>query len=184
MSINRQDLIDIGNIRVQSWERKNAELLSHYDTKKVRELIQTFSEVEDVNPVRDMLQQPWFTEQSESEQFRLVGVAMKHAFDVMFLTLYDRAVFDRHLVVTESTEEGEQQLQTMRADVAKYRDIQAQYNQQQAAIADEPVEVVEDPHDVCVREFHELGSAAFKAKYISNTANRPIYEEAINRGLL
>jgi len=41
-----------------------------------------------------------------------------------------------------------------------------------------------DPVDVCVRDFHELGSNAFKTKWIANTKNRVFYELAIDRGRL
>jgi hypothetical protein len=40
-----------------------------------------------------------------------------------------------------------------------------------------------DPVDVCVREFHEMGSRAFQAKYLNNSLNRKFYEAAIDRGI-
>jgi hypothetical protein len=39
-----------------------------------------------------------------------------------------------------------------------------------------------DPVDVCVKEFHELGSKAFQVKYLNNVHNRKFYEAAIAAG--
>jgi hypothetical protein len=183
MSINRQDILDFGRMGIKKWEKKNAELLSCYDSKKLREIMGTFSELEsDVNPVRDLLNEPGFGDLSENKQIRAAISAIDHSFNVIFNTLFSRGALDRLLVVSETTDEAEQQVERIREEIADYEQEQHDRQQQAAAIAAAPVEVVEDPHDVCVRDFHEMGSAAFKAKYISNQSMRQVYENVVAAG--
>jgi len=183
--ISRQDLVDLGQVGIKKWEKKNAELLSCYDSAKLRSLMGTFSEIEtDVNPVRDLLNEKGLHELPERDQFNTVIDAVEHSFNLIFLTLLDRSTLGRLLIVSEAeiTDEAEKQLSKMRQDVHAYEANQRARQQEAAAIAAEPETVVEDPQDVCVREFHNLGSAAFRAKYISNTANRHIYESCVSQG--
>jgi len=182
-SISRQDLVDLGQVGIKKWERKNAELLSCYDSAKLRSLMGTFSELEsNINPVRDLLNEQGFSDLPENQQFTAVIRAIEHSFNIIFLILFDRSALDRLLAVDETTTESEQQVERMREEVAEYESNQRARQQEAAANAAEPEPIVEDPHDVCVRDFHNLGSAAFRAKYISNTANRHIYEACVSQG--
>lgn len=60
----------------------------------------------------------------------------------------------------------------------------AAHNVEPVAEVVAPVVVQIDPVALCVKEFNEMGSAQFKRKYLDDRRNRPIYEAAIDRGLL
>jgi hypothetical protein len=183
MSINRQDIIDFGRLGIQKWEKKNAELLSCYDSAKLRSLMGTFSELEsNINPVRDLLNEQGFSNLPENQQFSAVIRAIEHSFNVIFLTLFDRGALDRLLVIDETTDEAEAQVAQMRQEVAVYESNQRARQQEAAAIAAAPVEIAIDPVDQCVADFHALGSAQFKQKYINNTHGREHYNAAIASG--
>jgi hypothetical protein len=183
MSINRQDLVDFGQMGIKKWERKNAELLSCYDSAKLRSLMGTFSELEsNINPVRDLLNDQGFSDLPENQQFTAVIRAIEHSFDVIFLTLFDRGALDRLLVIDETTTEAEQQVERMREEIAEYEADQRALQQQAAAIAAAPVEIAIDPVDQCVADFHAMGSAQFKAKYLNNQHGRTHYNAAIAAG--
>jgi hypothetical protein len=176
MSIDRQDLIDFGRMGIQQFEKKNAELLSCFDVNKLRQQMATFSELETkVNPVRDALQEPDFNELPEGGtggQFDVVCRALEHSFNVIFLMLFDRQAL--RLVVDEVTEEADNQVERMRNAVAQY-EAEKRARQQQAAeveaeLAAIPVPV--DPIDQVVHDWHNLGSTAFKAKWIDHSGNK------------
>ena len=42
--------------------------------------------------------------------------------------------------------------------------------------------VIETPTELCAREWKELSGDRFKAKYMNNRNNRPIYEKALAEG--
>ena len=183
MSINRQDLVDFGQMGIKKWEKKNSELLSCYDSQKLREIMGTFSELEThVNPVRDVLNEQGFNELPESDQFRIVIAAIEHSFNLIFLTLFDRGALDRSLVIDETTDEAEAQIDRMREAIVGYEANQRALQQQAAAIATAPFEIAIDPVDQCVADFHGMGSAQFKAKYLNNQHGREHYNAAIAVG--
>jgi hypothetical protein len=170
-AIGRDDLIDLGLFAAQQWERKHAELLSVFDLAGLRETMSAFTELEadggaieqamrdDVNPDMAILK------------------ACELAYSRAFITLYDRGALNRLLVVDEIPASAQAQLDQMAREVESAGP--APVVQSVAA----PV-VVEDPISRCVRDWHELGSDAFRKKYISDTRNRKFYETAIDRGLL
>jgi hypothetical protein len=183
MSINRQDLVDFGQMGIKKWEKENSELLSCYESKKLREIMGTFSELEtNVNPVRDALNEQGFNELPESDQFKIVITSIEHSFNAIFLTLFDRGALDRLLVIDETTDEAEAQIDRMREATAEYESNQRALQEQAAAIAAVPVEIAIDPVDQCVADFHALGSAQFKAKYLNNQHGREHYNAAIAAG--
>jgi hypothetical protein len=185
MSINRQDIIDFGRLGIQKWEKKNAEPLSCYDSAKLRSLMGTFSELEsNINPVRDLLEEQGFSDLPENQQFSAVIRAIEHSFNVIFLTLFDRGALDRLLVVgqNETTDEAEAEVVRMRQDVHEYESEQRARQQEAAAIAAEPAPIIVDPIDQCVADFHAMGSAQFKGKYLNNVHGREYYDSAIAAG--
>jgi hypothetical protein len=183
MSINRQDLVDFGQMGIKKWEKGNSELLSCYESKKLRQVMGTFSELEsNINPVSDLLNEQGFSNLPENQQFAAVIRAIEHSFNVIFLTLFDRGALDRLLVIDETTDEAEAQIDRMREAIAEYEANQRALQQQAAAIAAAPVEIAIDPVDQCVADFHALGSAQFKAKYLNNQHGREHYNAAIAAG--
>jgi hypothetical protein len=181
MSINRQDIIDFGRLGIKDWEKKNAELLSCFDSTKLRSVMGTFSEIEtNVNPVKDLLNEDAFASLPEQQQFSAVIKAIKHSFDVIFLTLFDRGAL--RLVVDQVTDEADNEVEKMRNEVAEYEAEKLEAQQQAAAIAAAPVEIVIDPVAQCVADFHAMGSAQFKAKYLNNQHGREHYNSAIAAG--
>jgi hypothetical protein len=183
MSINRQDIIDFGQMGARKWEKDFAELLSCYDSEKLRSIMGDFSHLEaNINPVKDLLNEPGFNDLPENQQFPFVIRAIRHSFNVIFNTLFSRGALDRLLVVEETTDEAEAQIDRIREEIAAYESEQRDRQDEAAAIAAEPVEVVVDPIDQCVQDFHEMGSAAFKLKYLNDQRGREHYNAAIAAG--
>jgi hypothetical protein len=115
-----------------------------------------------------------------SEQSRdadAVAAGWFKVYNESFIVLYERGVLDHLKVVDELPEAAKTQLGAMADDVVAY------YPEPEAEVA-APVTVQIDPVSLCAKEFHELGSSAFKKKYLDDRRNRPIYEAAIDRGLL
>ena len=99
------------------------------------------------------------------------------AYNTTFITLFDRGLLAHLFVVDEIPEAAQPQLDAMAAEVDAYNYVEP--------VAEAPAPVVQiDPVTQCVTDFHEMGSNAFKVKYLTNQRNRPIYEACIDRGLL
>jgi hypothetical protein len=184
--ISRRELTDEIFGEIRRCEKDFANLLSCYDAPPLRETMQNLQQLEDVDFVRQVCSQPGFGEQSKDAQLDQIGKAARYSFEKIFVTLFDRSALDRLLIVseTEITSEAEAEVVRMRQEVHEYESDQRARQQGAAAIEAEPEPVVEDPHDVCVREFHNLGSAAFRAKYLSNQHNRAVYENCVSQGRL
>jgi len=179
--ISRREIMDevVGEIR--KCEKDFSNVLSCYDTPKLRDLMQTLQQLEDVDHLRDVCSQPGFGEQSKDDQLDAVAKAARQSFEKIFITLLDRGSLHR-LLVAEPTDEAEAEVVRMRQDVRDYESEQRELQQQAAAIAAEPAPVVVDPVDQCVADFHALGSAQFKAKYLNNQHGREHYNQAIAAG--
>jgi hypothetical protein len=179
--ISRREIVDEVMGEIRKCDKDFSNVLSCYDTPRLRDLMQTLQQLEDVDYLRDVCSQPGFSQQSKDDQLDAVARAARQSFEKIFITLLDRGSLHR-LLVAEPTDEAEAEVVRMRQEVRQYESEQRELQQQAAAIAAEPEPVVEDPHDVCVREFHNLGSGAFKAKYISNNNYRHIYETCVSQG--
>jgi hypothetical protein len=93
-----------------------------------------------------------------------------------FITLWDRGALTRLLITDELPAQAQRDLDRIAAAV----EAAAPVAEQEVVIPPGPI----DPVALCVKEFHEMASSAFKAKYLNNYKNRPAYEAAIDRGLL
>jgi len=180
--ISKREIVDEVMGEIRKCEKDFSNWLSCYDPK-FRDLMQTLQQLEDVDYLRDVCSQPGFSQQSKDDQLDAVAKAARQSFEKIFITLFDRGALDR-LLVAEPSDEAEAEVVRMRREIAEYESEQRARQQEAAAIAAEPETVVEDPQDVCVREFHNLGSTAFKAKYLSNQHNRAVYEHCISQGRL
>jgi hypothetical protein len=99
----------------------------------------------------------------------------------IFITLWERGVLAAFIVLDDDDKipvSAQRQLDAMADEVESYKTRKTA--RQQAPIA--TVVVAQNPVDVCVREFHELGSNAFKTKWLNNSKNRVYYEQAIEAG--
>jgi hypothetical protein len=180
--VTREEIMDEGLQSIRSCEKEFSNVLSCYDAAKLRDLMQTLQQLENVDCLRNVTSRPGFCDQSKDDQLDAINKAVRQSFEKVFITLYDRGALDRLLVVDETTNEAEEEVVRMRNDVRSYEQDQVERQQEAAAFAAQPVEAIEDPHDLCIREFHELGSAAFKAKYLSNQNNRRVYENCVSQG--
>jgi hypothetical protein len=175
MSFTKHDFIDLGGFAIGLWSKKYAEILSIFDLPRLQESMQAYSELEGADAENDLAE----ASRNAHNPDAAVIDAFKRIYTRTFITLYDRDVLAPFIVVEVIPDGAQQQLNAMADEVESYRRSKAAAQQTPVT----PV-VVEDPVAVCVREFHEMGSNAFKTKYLNNYKNRPVYEAAIDRGLL
>jgi len=164
---SNREIIDYGRSLLASWKKKNAEILSCFELDKLQERMQAYADLEMGKAVLQELY-------AASEEDR--SAIWFKVYNESFIMLYERGVLAHLKVVDELPEAAKAQLGAMADDVDYYPEPEAKV----AA----PVVVQIDPVTQCVTDFHEMGSSAFKKKYIDDTRNRPIYEAAIARGAL
>jgi hypothetical protein len=167
--IGRDDLIELGLFSAQQWERKFAELISVFDLAGLREAMGAFAELE-----ADQCSEIEHAMKDQVNPDRAILEAYDLALSRAFLTLYDRGALNRLLVVEEVPDSVQKQLDRMVKEVESAESV--------SVVQPATPVVTEDPVEVCVRDWHEMGSDAFKKKYISDTRNRPYYEAAIAAG--
>jgi hypothetical protein len=173
----RHDYLDLGTFTMGLWTKKYAEILSIFDLPRLQEAMGAYVELESPGEDEDLLA----ASQDERNPDRAVMDAFQRLYTRIFITLYDRGVLAPFIVLDDEDkipEGAQQQLDTMIDEVESHR--ARKIARQQASVA--PVVVTENPVDVCVREFHELGSNAFKTKWLNNAKNRVHYEVAIAAG--
>jgi hypothetical protein len=180
--ISRREIMDEVFGEIRKCEKEFAELLSCYTAPELRGRMETLQQLEDVDCIREVCSRPGFGEQNKDDQLDQIGKAARHSFEKIFITLFDRGVLDRLLAVSEVTDEAEAEVVRMRRDVAAYESEQRALQQQAAAVAAEPTPIIVDPIDQCVADFHSMGSAQFKAKYLNNVHGREYYDSAIAAG--
>jgi hypothetical protein len=171
MSWSNKEIISYGHDLLGLWKKRNAEVLSCFDLNRLQDAMSAFADLE---MGRSVLQELY----RASEQPRdAEAVAQKwvEIYNTIFVTLYDRGVLK--FVVEDVPAEAQSQLDRMADEVASYNPVETE----EEVVA--PVVQV-DPVAQCVKEFHEMGSNQFRAKYLNNVKNRPIYELAVDRGLL
>jgi hypothetical protein len=168
------DFNDLGGFTIGLWAKKYKEILSVFDLPRLQDSMQAFVELENADEDNELT--------TASQDTRNPDAAVMAAFDRLytrvFVTLYDRGVLAPFIVVDDVPEGAQRQLDAMTEEVESYRSRKDA--RQQAPVA--PVVVAENPVDRCIQDFHEMGSNAFKAKYLSNTKNRGYYEAAIADG--
>jgi hypothetical protein len=168
------DFNDLGGFTIGLWAKKYKEILSVFDLPRLQDSMQAFVELENADEDGELT--------AAAQDARNPDAAVMAAFDRLytrvFVTLYDRGVLAPFIVVDDVPEGAQRQLDAMIDEVESYRSRKAA--RQQAPVA--PVVIAENPVDRCIKDFHEMGSNAFKAKYLSNTKNRGYYEAAIEAG--
>jgi hypothetical protein len=184
--INEKKLREVIYRTSEQWRAKNKELFSCFDSEKLWERVHAFTDLEpdtDFNavlksldfgvPTKRNAMRAAISEEGPDQQDTLAE-ALELALDRAFLTLYDRGALAKLFVVEEIPAKAQRDLDRIAARVEA-----AKPKASVATVAPPPPA---DPVDVCVKEFHELGSKAFQAKYLSNTNNRKYYEAAIEAG--
>jgi hypothetical protein len=170
---SNRELIDYGRDLLGLWKKKNAEILSCFDLNRLQEAMQAFADLELGKTVMQELRDA-SNEARDADAVAAVWISM---YNTAFITLYDRGLLTHLIVVDEVPEAAQAQLDAMATEVASS-------NAEPVAEVVAPIVVQIDPVTQCARDFHELGSSKFKAKYLDDRRNRPIYEAAIDRGLL
>jgi len=173
----RHDYLDLGTFTMGLWTKKYAEILSIFDLPGLQEAMGAYVELESPGEDEDLLA----ASQDERNPDRAVMDAFQRLYTRIFITLWERDVLAAFIVLDDDDkipESAQRQLDAMTEEVESYRSRKAA--REQAPVA--PVVVAENPVDVCVREFHELGSNAFKTKWLNNSKNRVHYEQAIEAG--
>jgi hypothetical protein len=187
--INETKLREAITRGAEQWRMRNKELLSCFDAEKLFERIHAHNDLqpdEDFGvllktriiygePGRRNAMVAAISELGPNQE-ELVERGIELSFDKAFITLWDRGALHPLLVVDEVPARAQQNLDVMAARVEAARPAP----KAQAVMPSPPA----DPVDVCVKDFHEMGSKAFQAKYLSNTNNRRFYEAAIDRGLI
>jgi hypothetical protein len=173
MSWSTREILFFGYDILRAWKKRNAEILSCFDIDKLQERMQAFADLE----LGAALMQELRDASNEARDADRVADTWMKAYNQTFITLWDRGVLTHSIVVDDIPDAAQAQLDAMAAEVDSYNQVEevAEYVAPVAPI---------DPVTLCVQEFHELASSQFKAKYLNNQRNRPIYEAAIDRGLL
>lgn len=172
----------------EAWRKDRKELLSCFDSEKLWEVLHAYIDLEPDSDLAEFTKSLDFGEPSKRAIMRavisesgpnqeiLLENAIQLAIDRAFLTLFDRGALKKLFVVDEENLPARAQ-----------RDMDRIVANVEAAKPKAVVQVVPpappaDPIDVCVKDFHELGSKEFLAKYLSNVHGRKHYEAAIDAG--
>jgi hypothetical protein len=169
--ISREAFNDLSRFAADLWKRKNKELLSCFRDGDggLWETIAAYMEVEPVGP--DILAAMDFN--SENPDRDMIE-AVEMSYNCAFITLFDRGALGRLLLEDEIPEQAQRDMNRIQDAVEAAKP---------APLREVVVPVAPaDPIEVCVREFHEMGSDAFKKKYLDNRNNRTHYEVAIAAG--
>jgi hypothetical protein len=169
--ITREAFNDLSSFSANLWKKINKEPLSCFRDGDggLWETIAAYMSVEPTDP--DILSAMEFNN-SNPDSTMIDAVVM--SYNRAFITLLDRGALDRLLLEGEIPEHAQKGLDRIRAAVEAAEPAPVQ----EVVIPAAPV----DPVEVCVREWHEMGSDAFKKKYLDNRTNRKHYEAAIVAG--
>ena len=170
---SNREIISYGRDLLGSWKKKNAEILSCFDLNNLQEAMQAFADLE----LGKQVMQNLYDASEEDRDADAVAAVWFNVYNESFVTLYDRGLLTHLIVVDEVPEAAQAQLDAMAAEVEAYNHVEP--------VAEVAAPVVQiDPVTQCARDFHEMGSSQFAAKYLRNTRNRPTYDAACDRGLL
>jgi hypothetical protein len=170
MSITRECFNDLSRFSADQWKRKNKELLSCFRDGEggIWDVIAAYMTTEPTDP--DILKAMDFNgENPDRDMIEAVELSYNRAF----ITLWDRGALNR-LMIGEIPEHAQRDMDRIQAAVEAAEPAPLR----EVVVPAAPV----DPIEVCVREWHELGSDAFKKKYIDHRINRVHYEAAIEAG--
>jgi hypothetical protein len=170
MPFTNYDFQDLGAFTIGLWSKKYREILSIFDLPSLQAAMQAYVELESADEDGELAA----AAQDENNPDAAVMAAFERLYSRIFVTLLDRGVLAHLIVVDEIPEGAKRQLDAMVAEVESHRSTKTAVQQRLVTPT-----VVEDPIAVCVREFHELGSNAFKIKWVTNMKNRPVYDAAV-----
>jgi hypothetical protein len=155
----------------QSFLRQSAELLSCFEPLQgefgLWAVLQTYVQT---NGIGDSAVEA--VEDGDAEAYT---DAILRCQEAAFVVLYEKGALDRLQVVTDLPEAALVQFARMRAH---------------AGISDAPVAaqvatrqiIALTPTEQCAQDFQDMGSSAFKTKYLTNQNGRKIYEQAMSEG--
>jgi hypothetical protein len=166
---SNREILDYGRTILGIWKKRNNEVLSVFDLSKLQDAMQAFADLEMGKSVLHEL----YRASEQSRDADAVAQKWMQIYNTAFVTLFDRGVLK--IVVEDIPAEAQAQLDRMADEVASYN-----YVEPEEEVIVPVVQV--DPVDVCVRDFRELGSNAFKSKWVTHQANRRFYEQAIASG--
>jgi hypothetical protein len=168
--ISREAFGDLSRFSADQWKKRNKELLSCFRDGEggIWDVIAAYMSTEPTDP--DILAAMDFNSENPD---RTMIQAVELSYDRAFITLFDRGALNR-LIEDEIPEHAQRDMDRIQAAVEAAKPAPVQ----EVVVPAAPL----DPVDVCVREWHELGSGAFKKKYIDNRNNRVHYEAAISAG--
>jgi hypothetical protein len=156
-----------------AWKKRNAEILSCFDLERLQERMQAYADLEMGASVMQELSEA----SNQHRDADAVAAVWFKVYNESFITLYDRGLLANLIVVDAIPEAAQAQLDAMAAEVEAYNHVEP--------VAEVVAPVVQiDLVTQCARDFHEMGSSQFAAKYLKNTRNRPTYDAACERGLL
>jgi hypothetical protein len=169
--ISREAFGDLSRFSADQWKKRNKELLSCFRDGEggIWDVLAAYMSVEPTDP--DVLAAMDFSSENPD---RTMMEAVEMSYNRAFITLFDRGALDRLLVEGEMPEHAQRDMDRIQAAVEAAEPAPVQ----EVVVPAAPV----DPIEVCVREFHEMGSDAFKKKYLDNRNNRKHYEAAIVAG--
>jgi hypothetical protein len=176
MPIQREAFADLATFAVdQLLKQQYRELFSCFRTTGEDNLWDVFASYVRTSSSDPDVQKAIYADDVDCQD-ALVMQAIVLSYERIFLRLLERGALDRLLVVEELPPVAQADLDKMQANVDA------------AEPAEAPVAVkapvVVDPVDTCVKDFHEMGSAQFQAKYLRNQNNRKFYDAAVAQGRL
>ena len=103
--------------------------------------------------------------------------AFQRAMELALVTLIEKGALKRLLLVDQWPAEAIAEYERTRRSVITTKVAPAS-----PAPVSAPVAPVETPIETCVREFRELPSSAWKAKWLNDQRNRPVADKAVSEG--
>jgi hypothetical protein len=169
--ISREAFGDLSRFSAGSWKKRNKEPLSCFRDGDggIWDVISAYLTTEPTDP--DILKA---MDCNGENPDRDMIEAVEMSYNRAFITLWDRGALNRLLIGDEIPEHAQRDMDRIQAAVEAAEPAPVQ----EVVVPAAPL----DPVDVCVREFHEMGSDAFKKKYLDNRNNRTHYEAAIVAG--
>jgi hypothetical protein len=169
--ISREAFGDLSRFTADQWKKKNKELLSCFRDGEggIWDVISAYLTTEPTDP--DILKA---MDCNGENPDRDMIEAVEMSYNRVFITLWDRGALNRLLIEDEIPEHAQRDMDRIQAAVEAAKPAPLR----EVVVPAAPV----DPIELCVREFHEMGSDAFKKKYLDNRNHRVHYESAIAAG--
>ena len=186
--INERKLREIIGRTTEQWRTSRKEIFSCFDGDRLWERIHAFNDLEPDADFEKVLKSITYGEPNKrnvvavaisemgADEGEMLAEALELSLDRAFLTLYERGALNSLLVVGEIPARAQKQMDAIAARVGAAKP--------KPVVQVAPPPTPEDPVEVCIRDWRELGMQKFKAKYMNDTRMRVHYETAIDRGLL